>query len=207
MRDPYEVLGLPRSATQEQVKAAYRELAKKYHPDRFIDSPLAENANKKMQEINEAYDAIISGNRSSSSYSGPGYSGHYSHSTYNQVRAFMQQNRLQDAEELLERMEPGIRDAQWYYLKGQINYKRGWTDQAYSYFSMAYKMDPSNAEYRNAFENMNMQRSGGFRTANPRNNHTSNATCCGCDGCEICQGLICADCCCECMGGDLIPCC
>lgn len=203
MRDPYEVLGVPRSATQEQVKAAYRELAKKYHPDRFIDSPLAENANKKMQEINEAYDAIISGNRSDGSYSGPGYSGEYSYNTYQQVRAFMQQNKLQEAEQALENMDRSFRDAQWYYLKGQINYKRGWTDQAYSYFSMAYKMDPSNAEYRHAYENMSAQRSGGFRTAQNRNSHTSS----NCDGCDLCQGLICADCCCECFGGDLIPCC
>lgn len=204
MRDPYEVLGVPRSATQEQVKAAYRELAKKYHPDRFIDSPLAENANKKMQEINEAYDAIISGNRGDSSYSGPGYAGQYSYNTYQQVKELMQMNRLQEAEEALERMDRNFRDAQWYYLKGQINYKRGWTDQAYTYFSMAYKMEPSNAEYRHAFENMNMQRSGGFRTSQNRNSHRSGDNC---DGCDICQGLICADCCCECMGGDLIPCC
>ena len=50
MRDPYEVLGVPRGATKEQVKAAYRELAKKYHPDNYIDSPLAENANKKCRK-------------------------------------------------------------------------------------------------------------------------------------------------------------
>lgn len=203
MRDPYEVLGVPRSATQEQVKAAYRELAKKYHPDRFIDSPLAENANKKMQEINEAYDAIISGNRDGGSYSGPGYGGEYSYNTYQQVKAYMQQNKLQEAEQALENMDKSFRDAQWYYLKGQINYKRGWTDQAYSYFSMAYKMEPSNAEYRHAYENMSYQRSGGFRTQQNRNSHTSS----NCDGCDLCQGLICADCCCECFGGDLIPCC
>lgn len=202
MRDPYEVLGVPRSATQEQVKAAYRELAKKYHPDRFIDSPLAENANKKMQEINEAYDAIISGNRDGGSYSGPGYSSG-SHNTYQKVKLFMQQNKLQEAENLLESMDSSLRDGQWYYLKGQINYKRGWTDQAYTYFTMAYKMDPSNAEYRHAYENMNAQRNGGFRTAENRNSHSSS----NCDGCDICSGLLCADCCCECCGGDLIPCC
>lgn len=202
MRDPYEVLGVPRSATQEQVKAAYRELAKKYHPDRFSGSPLAENANKKMQEINEAYDAIITGNKSGS-YSGPGYAGEYSFNVYQQVKALINQNKLQEAEAALENMDASFRDAQWYFLKGQINYKRGWSDQAFSYFSMAYKMDPSNAEYRNTYENMNFQRSGGFRTAQQRNSHRSS----DCDGCDICQGLICADCCCECFGGDLIPCC
>lgn len=202
MRDPYEVLGVPRSATQEQVKAAYRELAKKYHPDRFVDSPLAENANKRMQEINEAYDAIITGSRDRSSYTGAGYTSG-SHNIYQQVKDLMQRNKLQEAESLLEKMDNNLRDGQWYYLKGQINYKRGWTDQAYTYFSMAHKMDPSNAEFRHAYENLSAQRNGGFRTAERRNSHQSS----NCDGCDLCSGLICADCCCECCGGDLIPCC
>lgn len=201
MRDPYEVLGVPRGASKEQVKAAYRELAKKYHPDNYIDSPLAENANKKMQEINEAYDAIIAGNTGSSYSSSSSSSAGYTHNSYQQVRDLMNLGKLDMAEQLLENMSPNTRDAQWYYLKGQINYQRGWTDQAYTYFATAYKMQPNNAEYRHAFENLSSQRSGGFRTSG-RHNQGSD-----CDTCSICQGLLCADCCCECMGGDCIPCC
>ncbi len=201
MRDPYEVLGVPRGATKEQVKAAYRELAKKYHPDNYIDSPLAESANKKMQELNEAYDAIISGNPYSSNSSSSSSSGGSGYNSYQQVREMMRLGRLDAAEQLLENMSPNTRDAQWYYLKGQINYQRGWTDQAYTYFASAYNMQPNNAEYRHAYENLSAQRAGGFRT-NGRHNQGSD-----CDGCSICQGLICADCCCECFGGDLIPCC
>ncbi len=201
MRDPYEVLGVPRGATKEQVKAAYRELAKKYHPDNYIDSPLAESANKKMQDLNEAYDAIISGNPYSSGSSSSSSSGGNGYNSYQQVREMMRLGRLDAAEQLLENMSPNTRDAQWYYLKGQINYQRGWTDQAYTYFASAYNMQPNNAEYRHAYENLSAQRTGGFRT-NGRHNQGSD-----CDGCSICQGLICADCCCECFGGDLIPCC
>lgn len=200
MRDPYEVLGVPRGASKEQVKAAYRELAKKYHPDNYIGSPLAENANKKMQEINEAYDAIISGN-TDSFHSNRGSASGYSHNNYQQVRELMNLGKLDMAEQILENMSPNTRDAQWYYLKGQINYQRGWTDQAYTYFNTAYNMQPNNAEYRHAYENLSNQRSGGFRT-NGRHNQGSD-----CDTCSICQGLLCADCCCECMGGDCIPCC
>lgn len=56
MRDPYSVLGLPQTATADEVKAAYRKLAKKYHPDL---NPGDKEAEKKMQEVNEAYDAIV----------------------------------------------------------------------------------------------------------------------------------------------------
>lgn len=204
MRDPYEVLGVPRSASQEEVKAAYRKLAKQYHPDQYANSPLAENANKKMQEINEAYDAIISGNAGSSSYSGGSYSYDYSAGIYNKVKDLMAQNSLDEAERVLENMQENLRDAQWYFLKGQVNYKRGWTDQAFTYFTIAYQMEPGNPQYRSAYESMNHQRSGGFRTSQQRHNTGRSSDC---DGCDMCCGLLCADSCCECCGGDIIPCC
>ena len=58
MNDPYVTLGVPRTATKEEVKKAYRELARKYHPDNYVNNPLADLAQEKMKEINEAYDAI-----------------------------------------------------------------------------------------------------------------------------------------------------
>ena len=199
MRDPYEVLGVPRSATKDQIKAKYRELAKKYHPDNYAGSPLAETANEKMQEINEAYDAIMSGN-AGSSYSSRSSYGAYN--DYSQVHELMRRGALDSAEQILESMPQNVRDAQWYYLKGQINHQRGWTDQAFTYFATAYNMEPTNPEYRHAYENLSRQRSGGFRTSSRHNSSSSD-----CDTCSICQGLLCADCCCECMGGDCIPCC
>ena len=60
MRDPYEVLGVPSTATDEEVKKAYRNLARKYHPDNYHDSALADVAQEKMKEINEAYEMVQS---------------------------------------------------------------------------------------------------------------------------------------------------
>ena len=58
MTDPYQVLNVSPDASDEEVKKAYRELARKYHPDNYHDNPLADLAQEKMKEINAAYDAI-----------------------------------------------------------------------------------------------------------------------------------------------------
>ena len=70
--NPYEVLGVPENADEETVKRAYKELVKKYHPDKYVNNPLADLAAEKMKEINKAYDMIIKGTgqtRSSGGYS------------------------------------------------------------------------------------------------------------------------------------------
>ena len=78
MSDPWQVLGVSRTATDEEIKAAYRKLAHKYHPDL---NPGDEAAAKRMQEINAAYDQIKNpdayrasqASQSARSDPGPGY--------------------------------------------------------------------------------------------------------------------------------------
>ena len=78
MRDPYQVLGVPSTATDEEVKKAYRNLAKKYHPDNYHDDPLADLAQEKMKEINEAYEEIQNQRKRGASGNGYGaYGGSY----------------------------------------------------------------------------------------------------------------------------------
>ena len=75
-RDPYEVLGIQPSATDEEVKAAYRALARKYHPDNYTDNPLSDLAQEKMQEINDAYDSIVRARKNGGGHrAGPGAAG------------------------------------------------------------------------------------------------------------------------------------
>ena len=205
MKDPYEVLGVPKDADRDTIKSAYRALAKKYHPDQHAGSPLEDLAKEKMQEINAAYDAIMSG-----SYTSHSRSSSYAANDYSAIEALINQGQIDEAERILEDINRNSRDAHWYYLKGQVNYKRGWTQQAYSYYSMAHNMDPGNTIYSDAFKNVSNNGNGGFRT-NQTQSHGHSGGYCDCcgggDGCDICTGLLCADCCCECFGGDLISCC
>lgn len=201
MKDPYEVLGISKNATDDEVKAAYRELARKYHPDNYADNPLSDLAGEKMKEINEAYDKIMNSRRSGHG-SKNGYTDYNSGaaSSFPEVRTLINQGRLEQAQEVLDGVPPQSRDAEWYFLNGTVLYRRGWFDQAFTSFATASRMDPTNPEYRNAVQNA-ARRQG--RQNNPYRSYGGGE----CSTCDVCQGLICADCCCECMGGDLIPCC
>lgn len=199
MNDPYEVLGVSKDASDEQIKEAYRNLARKYHPDNYADNPLSDLAGEKMKEINDAYDAIMNERRGKSS-SGSSYNQNGA-SAFPEVRSLINQNRLEQAQEVLDGVPPQARNAEWYFLNGTVLYRRGWFDQAYTSFSTAARMDPSNIEYQNAVNNA--QRQSG-RQYNPYRSYNSGSMC-G-DPCDMCQSLICADCCCEMMGGNLCPC-
>jgi len=160
MRDPYQVLGIPSTATDEEVKKAYRNLARKYHPDNYHDNPLEDLAQERMKEINEAYETIRtqrkaaqSGGQSYGGYTG-GYSQGYNAGAYGgvwqRVRLAISQGNLNLAEELLNAQTN--HDAEWNFLKGAICYRRGWLDEARRYYQTAVTMAPDNPEYQRALD-------------------------------------------------------
>ncbi|MBR0236007.1 MAG: DnaJ domain-containing protein [Clostridia bacterium] len=193
MKDPYEVLGISRGASEEEIKKAYRELAKKYHPDNYVNSPLADLAAEKMKEINEAYDTVMKDVQSG----GFGTNGSESTGSFDfvEIRNLINERNFYEADVRLNSVPSERRNAEWHYLKGCVFVGRGWYFEASKFFETACRLDPNNEEYRNAFNNIN-------QSSENLNKRDSSGT-----ACTICQGLLCADCCCECCGGDLIRCC
>lgn len=189
MIDPYKVLGISSTASDEEVKKAYRELARKYHPDHYQGDPLSDLAEEKMKEITAAYDQIMDMRRGGTAHSTAGGT-----SQFSDIRRMINNNRITEAEELLDGVPQDSRDAEWYFLKGSVFYTRGWLDEAYRHFSQAVQQNPGNPEYRMALQQMSWQRAHG---SNP-------GTMPGgmyCSPCNFCTSMVCADCCCQCMGG------
>lgn len=206
MRDPYEVLGVSPNASDDEVKRAYRELARKYHPDNYQNNPLADLAEEKMKEVNEAYDAITKSRSGSGSSYGGGYqsgyqSGYssqgYGHQGYGnqgqygggstsfaQVRQYINMGNLDGAEQLLRGV--ATKNGEWYFLMGSIAYRRGWLDEARQNYQIACQMEPGNMEYRQA---LSMMQQGGY-------GYNTNMAGGQCDSLDCCTTMLCLNCLC-----------
>lgn len=207
MNDPYSVLGITPEATDEEVKQAYRSLARKYHPDNYQDNPLADLAEEKMKEINEAYEVITkmraggagayraSSSGSGSAYQSRSYGGSSSYNGYQQqrgntdplyarVRSAINAGDISQAEALLD--QAPRQDAEWYFLRGSVAYRKGWLDEAMGNYQRAVSMDPGNVEYRRAY---NMMQQGGQA-------YRSDGYSAGMDAMDCCTTMMCLNCLC-----------
>lgn len=192
MNDPYLVLGVKSSASDAEIKKAYRDLVKQYHPDNYQNNPLADLAEEKMKEINEAYDAIVKmrtggGYQAGHASGSGGYSGQGGgDQIFYQVRQLLNQGKLGEAERLLQ--SAPTQNAEWYYLSGMLASQRGWLDEAKNNLWKACSMDPGNMEYRQSMSYLNAQSTRGFQQYQSGGMSTG----------DCCMALMCTNCLCDC---------
>ena len=155
MNNPYQVLGVSPDASDEEIKKAYRDLAHKYHPDRYQDSDLSDLASEKMKEINAAYEEIhrlrTEGAQSTSTGTGSsGFSaageGSYNRNNYSRdaqekfflIRNCVNSGNVNEAERLLKEIDNSDRGAEWHFLAGCVLMRKGYYADASRAFDTAY---------------------------------------------------------------------
>ncbi len=200
MRDPYEVLGVSRNASQEEIKKAYRELSRKYHPDSYTDNPLADLAEEKFKEVQEAYQQIMNGQAGGYDSGYTGYRQQNTGEVYTDVRNMLNARRYYDALNVLRPM--GNRTAEWHYCYAVASLGIGNNGDAMDHAVQAANMAPGNMEYASFLRHMQNQNSRYQQRPTYQNRNGNNSCCTG----DVCCDLWLADTCCECMGGDLCTC-
>ena len=214
MQDPYRVLGVSPSASEDEIKKAYRALAKKYHPD--VNAG-ASDAEARMKEINEAYSTIMKQRREGfgggySAYGyggGAGYGGNAGYGgtgfgsspQLQAARNYIRARHYQEAVHVLENISE--RSAEWYFLSAAANMGLGNRVAAMNYAEIAVSMEPNNFEYRQLLNNL---QGGGqfYQTQGFERGFGTPAVCCGdpvsCCMSQLLINMLC-NCCCGCGRG------
>lgn len=207
MTDPYKELGVSRETSNDDVKKAYRELSRKYHPDANVNNPLSDLASEKFKDVQAAYDQIMKEREG-------GYSGSYGSNTsygrpegsgdspeLNTVYSYLSARRYREALNTLNNISN--HSAKWYYYSAIANAQTGNNFVALNHAREAVNMEPNNVEYRNLLNQMDWQ---GKRYDNTRQQGGYGGYGSGCGSGNFCCDLCVADSLCECMGGDLCGC-
>lgn len=182
MRDPYQVLGIARGASDEEIKKAYRNLSRRYHPDANVNNPNKAQAEEKFKEVQQAYDQIMKEKQQgsfggySNSYGGYGNAGGSGSSYgdfggfggfYGNANAYREENsRLQaaanyirngyyrEAFNVLNDIPFSERNGRWYYYSAVTNQGLGNTATALEHIRRAVELEPSNIQYRQFQQNL-----------------------------------------------------
>jgi molecular chaperone DnaJ len=172
MSDPFSVLGVSRSASGDEIKAAYRKLAQKYHPDLH---PGDAKAAQRMKDINAAYDQIKNpgsyqqgggGDRYEGGFNGAyadpfGFGGYGAYrqqtGTSNESKAarhYIESGYFDEALHVLSSIPNGDRNAEWYFLSAIANYNVGNRISALQHAQTAVRLEPENYEYAQLLQRM-----------------------------------------------------
>lgn len=225
-KDPYLILQTYRDATESEVDFAYQRLKSQYSEEMFLPGEAGAEAARKLTELEEAYREVKSKFESKKAETDYG-------SSFGVIEEKIKQNKIVEAQQMLDEIME--RNAEWHYLQSIIFYKKSWYSESKNQLEIAVSMEPGTTKYRDALNRLNLFMSGqakgqqGYRQADaqydPQGGGTSDQSnrqygrgrtedrqlggLCGAPGSaeNCCLQLLCADCCCECMGGDLILCC
>lgn len=223
-KNPYDVLGVSPSASDDEIKKAYRDLTRKYHPDANVDNPLADLAEEKFKEVQEAYDTIMherqAGGSGGYSYGGSSYGSSGGYSGYGdggssgggyqnaqsdpRLQAavnYINSRRFREALNTLDQVPE--RSALWYYLSGCANAGLGNNVLARDHAAQAVNMEPNNLQYRQLLNQLEFS-SRRYQSSGYGSGYGMGGGSCGTG--NLCCDLCIADQLCECMGGDLCSC-
>lgn len=200
----YEILGLPDTATQEEIDARYKELREKYQRDRFLPGDEGEEASEKLQQIEVAYrDINIQRQEREQSQE------FTDDKDYTAIQALITANKLDEAQRKLD--ERVTRDAEWHYVQSILFYKRNWFLESKRQLELACQMEPDNQRYKQSLEKLTKILASNTispdqlrSTSRPVDDGprigAGNGTCTGstCTDCLLCN--LCCNCM-SCMGG------
>lgn len=199
--NPYEILGLAKSATREEIETRYRELSERFKRDRFLVGEAGEEAAENLERLEIAYRDIMAEATSFSSTS--------SDNTYEQIQELIKSEKYDEAQDKLDDCD--IRDAEWHYLQSVIFYKRSWFLESKKQLEFAVQMEPDNQRYKDSLQKLTKilasntispdqlrtnERPAGQAPNRPNNGTCSGSVCVDCMLCNMCCN--CSQLCCRC---------
>lgn len=214
--DPFVILGLTKGASQSEILEAYKTKRSYYSSHIFDEGDAGSEAARMLEILDNAYQDAMEYSHSSAEVSGDGTSSSSS-SDYDDVKQALRAKDYVKAQSLLDNMT--TRGGEWHYLQAIIFYDKSWLNESKKQLELALQIDPSNAKYQKALDNIKKKIDGTrpfegtesssktYGASSPYTNRTYQQNSASDGLCAACQALWCADCCCECMGGDLIRCC